>query len=208
MLTHLGETLGEGASAAAVLDGSHQGGTPQLLLDLCMRCGNCQEACQADIPHLALYAAMERESGAAPPERHERHVAVLAHLRHSEGYLRDFLGVRPGGYVQRTPASLPGEVRYVLFRGENDAGPTDTCVHCGACVGVCPTHANLEFEAEGNARRITTDLNRCIGCGTCVEVCPANQKNGGRTLRVMEAPVREFFAILAAFDGASEGNEP
>ena len=177
------------------------------LAGLCTRCGNCQEVCQADIPHLELYRALERGSGAATPQRAERQVAILAHLRHSERYVREFLGVRPGGYVQRTPASLPGEVRYVLFRSENDAGPADTCVHCGACVGVCPTHANLEFEAEGDARRITTDLNRCIGCGTCVEVCPANQKNGGRTLRVMEAPVREFFTILSELATAAEGSD-
>jgi ferredoxin len=124
----------------------------------------------------------------------------LSHLRYSERYLRDFLGVRPGGYLQRTPASLPGEVRFVLFRAENDAGPTDTCIHCGACVPVCPTSANLEFQEEGDARRITTALAKCIGCGTCVEVCPANLKNGGRTLRVMEAPSRDFFDIFAAFE--------
>ena len=38
----------------------------------------------------------------------------------------------------------------------------------------------------------------CIGTKdtACVEVCPANVKNGGRTLRVMEAPTREFFEVL------------
>lgn len=205
LLTHLGGALGTDAAASA--RGTGAGRTPELLLDVCVRCGNCQEVCQADIPHLDLYAALERRAGAAAPEREERRVAMLAHLRHSDRYLRDFLGVRPGGYVQRTPASLPGEVRYVLFRSENDAGPTETCIHCGACVGVCPTHANIEFEAEQDARRITTDLNRCIGCGTCVEVCPANQRNGGRTLRVMEAPRREFFTILAEVSASAAGGE-
>jgi glycolate oxidase len=194
MLTHLGERL-RGAGPGAGF-----GGTEQLLLDLCMRCGNCQEVCQADVPHLPLYAAMEKRAGAFDDRRRERQVASLSHLRHSERYLRDFLQVRPGGYLNRTPASLPGEVRYVLFRTENDAGPVDSCVHCGACVTVCPTAANLEFQEHGDPRRITTDLARCIGCGTCVEVCPANRENDGRTLRVMEAPSREFFAVLAAVD--------
>jgi ferredoxin len=196
MLTH----LGEGLRAGAPLEG-----TEQLLLDLCMRCGNCQEVCQADIPHLPLYAAMEKRAGVLDEERRERHVAVLAHLRHGERYGREFLGVRPGGYLQRTPASLPGEVRFVLFRAENDAGPSDTCIHCGACVSVCPTQANLEFQEGADPRRITTDLNRCIGCGTCVEVCPANQLNGGRTLRVMEAPSREFFDVFAEFESRTGG---
>jgi ferredoxin len=196
MLTHIGERARDGVAL---------GGTEQLLLDLCMRCGNCQEVCQADIPHLPLYAALEKQAGPLDEPRRERHVAVLAHLRHAERYGRDFLGLRPGGYLQRTPASLPGEVRFVLFRAENDAGPTDTCIHCGACVPVCPTSANLEFQEPGDARRITTDLNRCIGCGTCVEVCPANQVNGGRTLRVMEAPRREFFEVFAEFETRAGG---
>jgi glycolate oxidase len=197
MLTHMGERAGDSRAL---------GGTERLLLDLCMRCGNCQEVCQADVPHLPLYAALERRAGTMDDERRERHVGILSHLRHSERYSQAFLGVRPGGYLQRTPASLPGEVRFVLFRAENDAGAEDTCIHCGACVPVCPTSANLEFKEEADPRRISTDLSRCIGCGTCVEVCPANAHNGGRTLRVMEAPNREFFERLSAFEARMEGS--
>ncbi|MFQ5600874.1 MAG: FAD-binding protein [Candidatus Krumholzibacteriia bacterium] len=193
MLTHLGERLTEGSSLQ---------GSGQLLLDLCTRCGNCEEVCQADIPHLDLYALMEKRAGAYEAERRERHVAILTHLRLSEGYTRDFLEVRPGGYLQRTPASLPGEVRFLLFRAENDSGPQETCIHCGVCVSVCPTEANKEYEIVYDLRRITTDLSLCVGCGSCVEVCPANLENGGRTLRVMEAPGREFFEVLRTFESA------
>ncbi len=187
MLTHVGEELTDGSTLDA---------TPQLLLDLCMRCGNCEQVCQAGIPHLDLYAAMEERSGRFDAVRRERHTGILAHLRHSDGYVRDFLGVRPGGYLQRTAASLPGELRFLLFRADNGDGADATCIHCAACVPVCPTNANKEYESEEDVRRITTDLARCIGCGTCVEVCPANLKNGGRTLRVMEAPNNEFFDVL------------
>jgi ferredoxin len=196
MLTHIGESLRHGGTIH---------GTGQLLLDLCMHCGNCQEVCQADIPHLPLYEAMEKHAGKVDDERRERHVAILASLRHSDRYREQFLALRPGGYLQRTPASLPGEVRFVLFRAENDSGPEDTCIHCGACVPVCPTSANLEFQEPGDVRRITTDLNRCIGCGTCVEVCPANHRNEGRTLRVMEAPTVEFFEVFSAFETRTGG---
>ncbi len=195
MLTHLGEALHGGEAIS---------GAGSVLLDLCMRCGNCEEVCQAGIPHLPLYDAMQRASDAAGGADRERHVAILAAVRGSQRYLHDFLGGRPGGYIKRTPVSLPGVTRYVLLRAENDAGPAATCIHCGACVSVCPTNANLEFDGA-DPRWITTEQDRCIGCGTCVEVCPANLANGGRTLRVFEAPTSDWFAALDEFDARHEG---
>ncbi|MGH7731233.1 MAG: 4Fe-4S binding protein, partial [Candidatus Eiseniibacteriota bacterium] len=198
MLTHIGE---------ATFAGEPIGGTGIKLLDLCMRCGNCEEVCQAGIPHLPLYQVMqglsERTEGGAPTReaRAERHLAILGAVRGSSGYAREFLDIRPGAYQRRTPASLPGVTRFLLLRAENDAGPAATCIHCGACVAVCPTGANQEYEGS-DLRTITTDETRCIGCGTCVEVCPANLANGGQTLRVMEAPTREWFLALEEFERA------
>lgn len=190
MLTHLGESWRGGDAMP---------NTGSVLLDLCMRCGNCEEVCQAGIPHLPLYQALQAASDRQRPRDRERHTAIVAAVRGSNGYLRDFLHVRPGGYLKRSPASLPGMARYVVLRAENDAGPASTCIHCGACVSVCPTHANREFEGI-DPRWITTEQERCIGCGTCVEVCPANEANGGRTLRVVEAPAREWHVALEEFE--------
>jgi len=189
MLTHAGEALHGGEAPSA---------TTSALLDLCMRCGNCEEVCQAGIPHLPLYQVMQSAANSARPYRRDRHEAILTALRASHRYLRDFLDVRPGGYQKRAPASLAGMDRYLVLRAENEDGPSATCIHCGACVAVCPTHANRVFEGE-DPRLITTEQERCIGCGTCVEVCPANQLNGGRTLRVMEAPTREWFVAIEDF---------
>src|SRR6185295_4154677 len=168
MLTHLGEAAFAGRGVSE---------TGSALLDLCMRCGKCEEVCQAGIPHLPLYEKLQQISDAARPRDVERHTAIVAAVRGSQKYQREFLQVRPGGYVKRAPASLPGVARYVLLRAENDAGPAASCIHCGACVAVCPTHANREFEGA-DPRWITTLQDRCVGCGTCVEVCPANQANG------------------------------
>jgi Fe-S oxidoreductase len=204
MLTHLGEAGRGGGAPSASGDA---------LLDLCMRCGNCEEACQAGIPHLALYDSMQQASERArparggrlePEARRARHVAILNALRGSSGYLRDFLDVRPGGYGKRQPVALPGLARYLVLRAENDAGPAATCLHCGACVSVCPTLANREFEGA-DPRSITTEQERCIGCGTCVEVCPANHANGGQTLRVVEAPTLDWFVAIEELEALGKG---
>lgn len=189
ILTHLGE---------AAHGGGGLGDSGTSLLDLCMRCGNCEEVCQSGIPHLPIYDALQRASDEERPHDRERHVLLLERLRASTRYTNDFLGARTGGYLQRAPVALPGSARFILQRAEKEAGPAATCIHCGACVDVCPTAANREFEGD-DPRWITTLQDRCIGCGTCVEVCPANHANGGQTLRVMEAPTFNWIQAATEF---------
>ncbi len=179
--------------------GADTNGATPALLQLCLRCGNCEEVCQAGIAHLAVYADLEalldgRRLGSA-----QGHVDLLAAVRGSSGYRERFLDVRPGLYLRRAPAALPGVVRFHVLRAEGEDGPAATCLHCAACVPVCPTGANLEFEEE-DPRRVTTDEERCIGCGACVEVCPANRLNGGQTLRVLETPADEWLVALEEFE--------
>jgi FAD/FMN-containing dehydrogenase/ferredoxin len=192
-LTHRAEALHGGGSPTA--------GTARLL-ELCTRCGNCEEVCQAGISHLAAYAELDEASAEAFD--HIRHARTLATLRASDRYRDGFLAVRPGQYLRRAPAALPGAVRFHVLRAENDAGPAATCLHCAACVPVCPTSATREF-AEADARRVTTDDATCIGCGACVEVCPGNRFNGGQTLRVVESPAPIWLEALAELASTSGG---
>lgn len=43
----------------------------------------------------------------------------------------------------------------------------DECVHCGACISICPTET-FRFEGE----RVVADSGKCVQCGVCVTACP------------------------------------
>jgi len=45
---------------------------------------------------------------------------------------------------------------------------SDDCVHCGACVSICP----VEVFSIGEEKKIQADSQKCIHCGVCVKVCP------------------------------------
>jgi NAD-dependent dihydropyrimidine dehydrogenase PreA subunit len=45
----------------------------------------------------------------------------------------------------------------------------DQCIHCGACVGQCPTGA---LYVEEGTRRVALDSEKCIACQHCVPACP------------------------------------
>lgn len=44
----------------------------------------------------------------------------------------------------------------------------DTCIGCGACVGVCPVGA-LSMDDDSKS---VCDEGTCIDCGACVSSCP------------------------------------
>ncbi len=67
----------------------------------------------------------------------------------------------------------------------------DSCIHCGLCVGVCPTYQLTQDEresprgridlirymlAEGGqaGRDVQPHLDRCVPCWACMTPCPAN----------------------------------
>jgi L-aspartate semialdehyde sulfurtransferase ferredoxin len=57
--------------------------------------------------------------------------------------------------VKVVPLEIP------VVRDENE------CVHCGACVSICPTKT-FRFEDW----RVVAESGKCIQCGACVVGCP------------------------------------
>ena len=70
----------------------------------------------------------------------------------------------------------------VLFFSEKEAikKHTTACIHCGACVSVCPMHLEPYALEKNFEKRIIERLRKlsvmtCIECGSCSFVCPANR---------------------------------
>ena len=64
--------------------------------------------------------------------------------------------------------SLCAKGVYVTKLERNITKNSETCVNCGACIGLCPTDA-LYFNED---YILEVDNNRCIRCGACVKACP------------------------------------
>lgn len=69
-----------------------------------------------------------------------------------------------------------------IDRGKEMVFRTNRCIHCGACVTVCPEGAVHE---EGDV--VVTDRERCSLCGACVDACFAEAREiVGREVAVAE----------------------
>ncbi|MEO0242410.1 MAG: NIL domain-containing protein [candidate division WOR-3 bacterium] len=67
-------------------------------------------------------------------------------------------------------------VQYLLSKGvivepiEHDIMRDDnSCVHCGACIAVCPTSA---LKVKPPDMVVTFEPENCVACEQCVRLCP------------------------------------
>jgi len=59
------------------------------------------------------------------------------------------------------------ELDVEVYRLERKVERNENCVHCGACVSICPVEA-ITIEKDG---RIEFS-DKCVLCGNCIKVCP------------------------------------
>ncbi|MBN2407169.1 MAG: 4Fe-4S binding protein [Elusimicrobia bacterium] len=45
----------------------------------------------------------------------------------------------------------------------------DKCIHCGACVVMCPTQA---LSVDRKTMKVIFESEKCIACELCIEPCP------------------------------------
>ncbi len=50
----------------------------------------------------------------------------------------------------------------------------ESCIHCTACIGQCPTHA---LSVNRDTMEVSFNPNECIACGICQDVCPMGVMN-------------------------------
>ena len=134
---------------------------------VCIRCGNCANACPPRIIH------PDRGIAGVP--------GLLAPtLRYDNGeYCQPDCAictkVCPSGALQ--PLPLPQKQRYIIGEALVD---TDYCLttlgikDCDACVVACPFEAvHLHWDEEMYVSYPVVEVMKCNGCGACEAACPA-----------------------------------
>ena len=144
---------------------------------VCVRCGNCAQACPSRIIQPDLTAL----AGLLTPRLHFTTDFCRAdcHRCHQ---------VCPSGAIARL--ALPEKRRAVIGSARVDL---DTCLmaqgrECNACVQHCPYDAiTITRSADGFGSRPHVALVRCNGCGACEAVCPVQP---ARSIQVQAIEMR------------------
>ncbi len=45
----------------------------------------------------------------------------------------------------------------------------DSCIHCGMCTAICPTHSLV---LDTKTRKLIFHTDKCSACGMCTRICP------------------------------------
>lgn len=130
----------------------------ELLVNSCIRCGRCVEACPAD----AIFPLGEdwgRAFGTPAIDARTRPCVVCTGLQCTH--------VCPSGALQ--PVYNERDVAMGTARLEEASCLSYRGEPCKACVLVCPIH---EAIAVGEGGYVRVNAAACIGCGLCEQACP------------------------------------
>jgi len=133
-------------------------------LYFCLRCGRCDEECQAHLKHLSLFEGLEKylaDSGNFPIGEVRN---FIRELENSPEFQR-FLDIVRTGFDQKIREKRNTFPRYRV--GINE----EHCIHCGTCVDACIYSVRKRGESDPRLILIE-DEGLCRGCGSCLERCP------------------------------------
>lgn len=76
------------------------------------------------------------------------------------------------------------------------------CTGCGACVAVCPVHANRRSESDA---LIDLDRSLCTGCGQCISACIQKARKRVGTPYTVEQVMSEVLKDRALYRNSDGG---
>lgn len=147
-----------------------------LPLYLCLRCGRCDEGCQAGFRHRDLFARVEAVLANRIPFPLAEIGAFVRQVEESPEFSR-FLDVVRTGFDQKIQEARQTFPKYRVAIDE------EICLHCGTCVDACMFSVRRRSETDPR-RVVVADELLCRGCGACIERCP--QLAAGRAATSVE----------------------
>ena len=89
----------------------------------------------------------------------------------------------------------PGDHFGIHFREATKDGSKDACLHCNACINVCPVDLNPMDLAENATPRggIAIEApgqNHCLKCGDCIQACEMMIQSTAKKRGITEVPLK------------------
>ena len=136
-----------------------------LPLYFCLHCGRCDEECQVNLKHRALFDDLEK------------YLARLCRFPDAGSHPNSSRMWKTA--LSSSGSSMSSE-RVSTRRSASSARPSHSyrvrideehCIHCGTCVDACMYSVRKRDESDPR-RVVIADEALCRGCGACLERCP------------------------------------
>ncbi len=106
---------------------------------------------------------------------------ILTRVAVEESVLMNIIEATVGAREGRIVVEIPDDVSDKVVEKLKEYGvrvrildlgieKSESCVHCGACISICPVGVFYKDEDE----RVIADSSKCVRCRICIGVCPVN----------------------------------